>query len=169
VAHSTLAGALLFLVCGVVGAQRNSAGDSLKRAAPLPRPQLTALLFFLSGVAVAGMPPLSGFVGKTMLLQATSGMLAAPWVWTLILLTSFLSILVLARAGLLVFWSVRTREPAGQPNAAAGFAAPMLLLALVGALALAAEPVKRFTDATAAQLADTASYIELVLTMEGRP
>jgi multicomponent K+:H+ antiporter subunit D len=169
VAHSTLAGALLFLVCGIVAAQRGVAVDGLKRSAPIPRAQLTALLFFLAGIAVAGMPPLSGFVGKTMLLQATSGVLAAPWVWTLILVTSFLAILALVRAGLVVFWSVRMREPAGRPAGFRGFAAAMLLLACVAALAAGAEPVKRFTDATAAQLADTGSYIDAVLKTAGRP
>jgi multicomponent K+:H+ antiporter subunit D len=168
-AHSTLAGALLFMVCGLVGAQRGDAGDWLKRAAPLPRPQLTALMFLAAGAAVAGMPPLSGFVGKTMLLQASGGAAAAPWIWTLILATSFLAVLALARAGVVVFWSARSREPAGEAAGRSRFAGALLLLAAVVVLALAAEPVKRFTDATAEQLADPGGYTRGVLELGGRP
>jgi multicomponent K+:H+ antiporter subunit D len=169
VAHSTLAGALLFLVCGLVDVQRGAAGDYLKRAAPVARPQLTGLLFLFAGVAVAGVPPLSGFVGKTMLLQATGTAFAAPWIWSLILATSFLAILALVRGGLVVFWAARNSEPAGERAGASRFAAALLLLATVAALALVAEPVRRFTDATAAQLADSGSYVDAVLGTGGRP
>jgi multicomponent K+:H+ antiporter subunit D len=168
-AHSTLAGALLFLACGVVAVQRGAAGDALRPAAPLARPQLSGLLFLLGGVALAGVPPLSGFIGKTMLLQASSSSHAAAWIWAVILAASFVAILALVRAGLVVFWSPRLREPAGERPGLGRFAAGTLVLAGVVALAIVAEPVKRFTDATAAQLADGSQYVSAVLGTGGRP
>jgi multicomponent K+:H+ antiporter subunit D len=169
VAHSTFAGALLFLVCGLVAAQRGSTGDALRQGVALPHVQLSALLFLLAGVAVAGMPPLSGFLGKAMLLQASSTARAAPWIWLVILATSFFAILALVRAGLVVFWSPRAGSAAGARINAAGFASAMLVLLAVLVLAAAAEPVKQFTDATAAQLADSGSYIAAVLGTRERP
>ena len=169
VAHSALAGACLFLVCGAVAAQRGEAGDAIRPAVPLQRPQLTALLFLLAGVAMAGLPPLSGFLGKAMLLQATSAAHAAPWIWAVILASSFLAILALLRAGLVVFWSPRVSPPSGASAGASRLVAPVIVLSGVLALALGAEPVKRFTDATAAQLVDSGSYIAAVLGTGGRP
>jgi multicomponent K+:H+ antiporter subunit D len=168
-AHSTLAGALLFVACGVIAAQRGAAGDAIRRAQPLRRPQLTAALFLAAALAVAGLPPLSGFVGKAMLLQSSAQLDAMPWVWSLILTSSFLAVLALVRAGLVVLWSSQSAHPVGAPAGVARYAGAALLLCAVIALAVAAQPVKRYTDATAAQLGNAASYVSAVLAKGGRP
>ena len=167
--HSTLTGGLLFLVCGVVAWQRGAAGDGLRRAAQLARPQLSALLFLLAAMAVVGTPPLSGFIAKVMLLQASVGVRAAPWIWCVILASSFVAMLALLRAGVVVFWSVRSGPTQAAPTGVLRFGAPLLLALSLALLALAAEPVKRFTDATAAQLIDPAAYVARVLETPGRP
>ena len=169
VAHSTLAGALLFLVCGLVAGQRGSTGDVLRAAAPLPRAQLSALLFFLAALAVVGMPPMSGFLGKAMLLQASAAARTAPWIWSVILASSFLAMLSLLRAGLVVFWAPRADAASSADGGARAFAPAILLLLAVLALGFAAEPVKQFTDAAAAQLADSRSYVAAVLGSGVRP
>lgn len=168
-AHSTLAGALLFTVCGIVAAQRGELGDALQRGGRLARQQLTALLFLLAGITIVGLPPLSGFLGKTMLMQATARSPAAPWIWSLILLTSFLATLALVRAGLVVFWAARSRLPAAAAAGHGPVTAALLLFAGIAMLAAGAAPVKRYTDATAAQLADVAGYIGAVRATGGRP
>ena len=169
VSHSTLAGALLFLVCGAVAQQRGSLGDALRRGMPLAAPHATGLLFLAGALAVVGLPPLSGFIGKTMLLASTGQVRATPWIWGVILLSSFLALVALVRAGLVVFWSARTSLPAGERPGVRGFAAPTLLLAALLALAAGAEPVKQFTDATAAQLVQSRGYVDAVLRTGGRP
>lgn len=161
--NSTLVIAALFLLSELVGAQRGEVGERLEPAGPVAQPDLLGTMLLLLAASVIGLPPLPGFLGKLMILQAADGP-AAPWLWTVILLVGFLSLLGLARAGSLLFWAV---EP-GRSGGASG-ASPRLLLAtlsLLGAMLVmsaAAGPLKRYTDAAARQLADTAGAGRAVL------
>ncbi|MDZ4135660.1 MAG: monovalent cation/H+ antiporter subunit D, partial [Paracoccaceae bacterium] len=70
--HSTLATAVLFLVADLVLDRRGT--DSLRKALPpIAQNGLLAALFFAGAIAMAGMPPLSGFLGKLSVLDATRG------------------------------------------------------------------------------------------------
>jgi multicomponent K+:H+ antiporter subunit D len=82
-----------------------------------------------------------------------------------VLAVSFLTLIGLARAGSILFWSVL---PAGNQSGRSGTSsrlvlATLSLLALSLLLAVAASPLKRYTDAAAAQLADRAAYAGAVL------
>ena len=71
-----------------------------------------------------------------------------------------------ARAGSAIVWSARAAPPparAAEPAEWLALAATGAMLAGVVGLTLAAGPVMRFTDATAAQLSDPAPYVEAVL------
>ena len=103
VLHSTLAGAALFLLVDILVPQRGRAEDRLVPA-PLPHPALLGGLFFAAAIAIAGLPPLSGFLGKLMIMEASRGSDAAVWIWGTILATSLVAILAFARAGSAVFW-----------------------------------------------------------------
>ncbi len=168
-AHSTLAGALLFLVCGLVAVQRGDAADMLKRAAAPRSAQPTAFLFLIAAVTVTGIPPLSGFLAKAMLLQASVGDTATAWIWGFVLVTSFIAILALMRGGIVVFWMARVRREPGPAVPMPLIAAAVAMLAAVIALAVLAGPVKSFTDATASQLMQSEDYIRAVLSAGGRP
>ncbi len=168
-AHSTLAGALLFLVCGLVATQRGEMVDLLRRAAPLRHAQSSAVLFLIAAVAVTGIPPMSGFMAKAMLLQASVGESATPWVWSFILVTSFIAILALMRGGIVVFWMSRSRQSAGAGVPVPLLSATLALVTLVLGLAILAGPIKGFTDAAALQVVDTQSYVRAVLSQGGRP
>ncbi|WP_205665204.1 monovalent cation/H+ antiporter subunit D [Caldimonas tepidiphila] len=172
-AHSTLVIAGLFLLVELVGSQRGEMGDRLRPAAPLLQPVLLGLMMLLGAASVAGVPPLPGFLGKLMLLQSSTGSAAQPWVWTSVLLVGFLSLVGLARAGSILFWNVRSELPRGGGSACSAGASPKLVastvaLLLAGVLiAVAAGPIKRYTDDAAAQLADRAAYAHAVLGPEG--
>ena len=71
--HSTLAGAALFLLADLVARRRGGAGDRLVAAPPFAQLDLLAGLFFLAAIAAVGLPPLSGFVGKLLILEALAG------------------------------------------------------------------------------------------------
>jgi multicomponent K+:H+ antiporter subunit D len=163
--HSTLALAALFLLVEPIAAQRG--GDGL---APRPRVAQQALLgaaFAVCAVSIAGLPPLSGFVGKLALLQATGDLPATPVLWAALLGAGLAATIALARAGSALFW--KTAE-GGAPPAPASLAslAPMAaLLACGAALAIFAAPVQRYTDATARQLADWQRYAAQVLQESG--
>ena len=149
-AHSTLVVAALFLYNDALGKQRGTSGDALEPAAPLAQVPTMGILFTLAGAAIAGIPPFSGFIGKAMILQSTSGLTFASLLWAVILGTGFLSIITLARAGSLLFWKTLPASP--QAPAADGTPlSPMLFLLACGmVLVVFASPVKRYTDAAAA-------------------
>jgi multicomponent K+:H+ antiporter subunit D len=165
-AHSTLVIAALFLLVELVAAQRGDAADRLEPGAPVAQPVLLGLMLLLAAASSAGLPPLPGFIGKLMVLQASSGHAAQAWIWTVVLSVGFLTLIGLARAGSLLFWSVRP-ELAGTGNAAGAsprlLAATLSLLAAGVAMSVLAGPLKRYTDAAAEQLADRDAYARAVL------
>jgi multicomponent K+:H+ antiporter subunit D len=162
-AQSTLVIAALFLLSELVGAQRGEVGDRLESAGPVAQPALLGTMLLLLAASVIGLPPLPGFLGKLMILQAAQGPVM-PWLWTGVLLVGFFSLLGLARAGSILFWAV---EP-GRSGGAAG-ASPRLVLAtfalLAGLLAMtvAAGPLKHYADAAALQLLDREGAARAVL------
>jgi multicomponent K+:H+ antiporter subunit D len=102
--HSTLATALVFLVADLVSRRR--AHLRLDTAAAIARPGPIGALYFAAAIALAGLPPLSGFLGKLMLLDAWRDQAAV--IWPAILVSSFLMLIGLSRAGSLLFWKAST-------------------------------------------------------------
>ena len=160
--HSTLAGAALFLVVDLIGARR---GDLWLHPRPaMPGNGLVGVLFLATAVAVTGMPPLSGFVGKLLILQATAEAPAAIWIWTVVLLGSLVVIYGMTRAGSILFWKGYESGPApAAPAPGLDVAAIGLLLAGLVALTLCAGPATRLAEATALQLYDPSAYQDAVL------
>ena len=166
--HSTLAGAALFLVVDLVTRRRGS-GDL--RVAPVPFVQSGLLggLFLAAAVASAGTPPLSGFIGKLLVMDALRDDMVV--VWTMILVGSFLMILGFARAGSHVFWKSHASPDAHRhdPHGAEplAFTAVFALLAGLVALTVFAGPVTAWLDTTAQGLHDPSAYIGAVLARAG--
>jgi multicomponent K+:H+ antiporter subunit D len=163
--HSTLSGAALFLLADLVVAQRGRVADRLVPTPRLPHANLLAGLFFVAAMAITGMPPLSGFLGKLLILDATWRSPLAVASWAILLGTSLLVIVGFARAGSTLFWKVadRPRESSGP---AASIALPVTVIAgLLGAtvlLSLFAGPITRDLAATARQTRDIKAYVRAV-------
>lgn len=168
-ANSTLVIAGLFLLSELVGAQRGDVADSLEPASPVAQPQLLGLMLLLAAASVAGLPPLPGFIGKLMILEASASHAWAVAVWAVVLGVGFLTLVGLARAGSILFWNVRVDGPV--PGDAG--ASPRLVvatLALIGAgvaMSVFAAPLQRYTAAAALQLVDRAAYARAVLPEQG--
>ncbi len=175
--HSSFAGAALFLLADLIRRRRGRAGDRKDVIAALPDKAVPGLLFLVAAVSLAGLPPLSGFIGKLLLLEAVPAGTRTFWVWLLVLGTSFLMLVGLARAGTRLFWRVEpwpdaspekraAFTPAGElaraPSRPLETAATVLLLAYGVALVLAAAPVLDYTRATAEQLQAPGEYVEHV-------
>ena len=163
--HSVLAVAALFLLVELVATQRGESGDRLQPAAPVAQPVLLGIMTLLGAASVAGLPPLPGFLGKLMILESSALTPAHAWVWSVVLVTSVMTLVGLARAGSILFWNVL---PEGRhlihPGSSARLTRATLgLLSLSLALAVAASPLKRYTDAAALQLADRDAYAQAVL------
>jgi multicomponent K+:H+ antiporter subunit D len=157
--HSTFIAAALFLLADLIQRRRGRARDWLEIIAPMPAKTLLGILFLAAAVSVAGLPPLSGFLGKVMLMQSVPAEQAA-WVWTVILLSSFMVIAALARAGSRVFWRVEdvTEAPVA-PIRRVETLAVLLLLGLGVAMTVMAGPISAYTRAAAVQLLDAESVI----------
>jgi multicomponent K+:H+ antiporter subunit D len=164
--HSTVVIAGLFLLVELMAAQRGDAQDKLRPAAAVREPVLLGLMMIFGAASAAGLPPLPGFLGKLMILESSSGLPAQPWIWAVVLTVGFFTIIGLARAGVIVFWHVQPEEGEGNPGSGASLkllSAVWAFMALTLAMAVLASPVKRYTDATAHQLADQAAYARAVL------
>lgn len=160
--QSTLAVAALFLLAELIARQRGALGDTLKPG-PAPRqPAQLGGLFLLAAVTLAGLPPLSGFVGKLLILRSAIDQPGAAALWAVLLLSGLLLVVAFSRAGSQLFWKVSPALPGARHSALALLPAGLLLAACL-ALALAAAPVQRLTEATAAQLHAPAAYVQAVL------
>jgi multicomponent K+:H+ antiporter subunit D len=165
--HSTLAGAALFLLADLVARRRGGAVDRLVAAPPFAQLDLLAGLFFLAAIAAVGLPPLSGFVGKILILEALAD--SPHWVllWSVVLIGSLIALIGFARAGTVVFWKCeaeRDGRPIEQPSPdIAGICAVAVLVAGPVLLALFAGPTMSVMDATARQLFTPERYVEAVL------
>lgn len=162
--NSTLVIAGLFLLGEIVAAQRGPMAERLEPCSPVAQPALLGTMLLLAAASTAGLPPLPGFIGKLMLLEASLSHPLAATVWTVVLAVGFLTLIGLARAGSVLFWSVRPDVPGGSAGASAGLLVPTLsLLAMSVALSAFAAPVQRFTAAAATQLLDREAYARAVL------
>jgi len=109
--HSTLAGSAMFLVSGLIIEQRGKAEDRFVASRPMGQPALLSGLFFICAIALIGMPPLSGFIGKAFMLKAALEADEVLMVWPPILIASLASLIVLGRAGSTLFWRTKGDKP----------------------------------------------------------
>jgi multicomponent K+:H+ antiporter subunit D len=163
--HSTVAMAAMFLLADLVGRSRGERDDLLVGRGPVIPSATLAVLFFTGAVAAVGLPPLSGFLGKTLILDAALETDGAAWVWSIVLASSFVALLGLGRAGALLFWDVDGNATAGpaDPPRAADLAPAAGLLAVILFLTVAAGPVTDFVRNTAGDLLGREPYVGAVL------
>ena len=168
--HSTFAAGALFLIADLVAERRGVLRDRLVLAPRIAQGGLIASLFFIAAIGITGMPPLSGFIGKLLVLDGVRASAHATWFWALILSTSLIAIVGFSRGGSLLFWKVHALPaapaPARRPDALP-FVAVGGLLACLALLTLFAGPVHAWLELTAAQLYAPAGYIEAVLGTAG--
>ena len=169
--HSTLSGAALFLIVDLIAERRGRILDRLVPAPEIRQQNLLGGLFLLGAIAIVGLPPLSGFIGKLMILQASRGAEAMPWIWSVVLGMTLVMVLGFARAGSAVFWNIEpggasrrtARKLAGQTRRRLPLAVAGLLIAATAALAAFGGPVTLALGKTAEQTLDTRAYVRAVL------
>lgn len=162
-AHSTFILAALFLLADLIGRERGEVHDRLEPAPAVAQPALLGVLFLTAGVSVTGLPPLSGFVGKVLILSSALEVPSARWVFAVVLVAGLLSIVAVGRAGSTLFWSTSEGESTAGAVPRSAFAPPVILLLVAIAMAMFAGRVVDYATATAAQLVDPHGYIEAVL------
>ncbi|WP_296431579.1 monovalent cation/H+ antiporter subunit D [Yoonia sp.] len=171
IVHSTLAGAALFLISDLVRIGRGNL--NLTPQAPVAGAALTAGLFFVGAIAMAGLPPLSGFLGKLLVLDAAYGTDLMVWIWVIVLGSSLISILGFARAGSILFWKAQSvappeDAPVRMPPSTMSYVAVGGLISLLAAHTIFAGQVHGYTTVIAAQLFAPEPYITTVLETQGK-
>ncbi|QJD16394.1 monovalent cation/H+ antiporter subunit D [Paracoccus sanguinis] len=189
--HSTLAAAALFLVVDLIGGRRAGGSLWLRPMPPIAQGGIVGALFFAAAIGIAGLPPLSGFLGKLAILQASRHSDHTLLIWSVILVTSLIAIYGFARAGSTVFWRAHQHGPeparvvvapndqrplppkvepdeciqdlADAPAPWLALTATATLIAGMALLTVFAGPMMDYAQATARQLIDPAPYVEAVL------
>jgi multicomponent Na+:H+ antiporter subunit D len=118
-------------------------------------------LFLTGGLALAGIPPTSGFVNKMVLFR--SGIEAGEYAsLAAVALASILTLVYVVRAFQRIWWQPAAEGTEAKPGGDR-LLAPGILIAAVLALGLWPEPLLTLAQATAAWLADPQGYIVAVL------
>lgn len=156
--HSTLASAGLFLLADLIARQRGKAEDRFVRSRPFVQPKLMGFAFAILALALVGMPPLSGFVGKIMILQATQSSTQTMWVWPLILVGSLIALIAFSRAGTTLFWRHNGNSSTeAEPAKPLEIASIVLLLLMAPLLVIFGGVISEFTQEAAFYLHDIQS------------
>jgi multicomponent Na+:H+ antiporter subunit D len=159
--HHIVAITNLYLVSGIFLRMRRTTDfgqlGSLYRDYPA-----VALVAMVPVFALAGVPPLSGFVAKLAIVQASFAM-GAYWAGGIALFVGILSLLSMARLWDESFW-----KPAPPDADKAGPIWPMMLpivglAAITIGMSVAADPLARLTSRAAASLIEPEPYISAVL------
>ena len=164
--HNVVAKSALFLVAGIVEHERGT-GD-LDRLGALARERpIVAALFLVPALSLAGMPPLSGFVGKLLLVRA--GLEAGAWTVTAIaLLVSVLTLYSMSKIWIRAFWAPREVEAAAGPRAPLTMILPTAAVAAASVvLGVTGGPFVALSTDASLQLLDRDAYVAEVLAAGG--
>lgn len=127
--HSIIVMTALYLAAGMInnaaGSFRLSKSAGLYKASPL-----MSVFFFVLFLAVAGLPPFSGFLPKIMLVSASMEA-EFSWLAGTILVSGLLTTIAVSRVWLLVFWRNEapvSESPASESPATAGAPSSLALI-----------------------------------------
>lgn len=160
--HDMLAKALLFILGGLV-MQAAGTSDLRQMGGLIHRYPLMGGLFFITGLAIAGIPPFSGFPGKLLLIRG--GLTEGYYLLSAVsLVSSFLVLYSLLRIFMHAFWGEKNPEMDRIPPLDKKQLLPAAALSvLVVGIGLGAEHVYGWVSMAGDVLAHSHDYIDAVL------
>jgi multicomponent K+:H+ antiporter subunit D len=150
--HSTVACAAMFLLAGLIQQQRGQAEDRFVAARAMPQAGILGFIFALLAIGLIGMPPLSGFVGKALILQSVTKASQAIWVFPLILGGGLIALIALSRAGTSLFWRTSGDNTSALKGHPMQYLAIAILVVLLPLMVIFGGPVSDYTQMAAEQL-----------------
>lgn len=172
--HSTLVTAALFILADLIARQRGNIADRITAGPPLLQPRLLGVCFLVVAIAVIGMPPLSGFIGKVWLLKATINAQYTFVFWSLYLLASLAILFAVSKAGSTIFW--HHQDSLIEDNVAdvlapsrvhpAQVIALIILVCAAPLMSIFAGPLSEYATGAATQLHDFNNNINVILSGE---
>lgn len=159
--HSTLVTAALFLLADIIAHKRGPAADNFVPARPMRQRTLISLTFMAVAITVVGMPPMSGFIGKTLILVSaqTGGQQLAAW--SFILTGSLCALVGLSRAGTSLLWHTTGNKASAETASPLRMTALMLFVLSAPAMVVLAGPLTHALALTAGQLVTSAMEVAL--------
>ncbi|WP_428085938.1 monovalent cation/H+ antiporter subunit D [Candidatus Thioglobus sp.] len=173
--HSSLIAGGLFLLAGIITRGRGHFKDRFESGYALPSAVLIGSLFMFAAVAMTGMPPLSGFFGKVLILSAALDHQWAGLILAVVLVAGLIMIISMARSGSLLFYQTIDNETQNETNKPLADVKPVNRIAVIVVIGLFtispllvifAKPITTFTESAAKQQFDNKSYIEAVLSKQ---
>jgi multicomponent K+:H+ antiporter subunit D len=161
--HTTLVTGALFLIADLISTQRGKAEDRYVIARTMKHEKLIGIAFFIAALTALGLPPLSGFAGKILILQSAQGMMEMAWVWPVILLSGLACLIAISRAGTTIFWRSKGESSNDEPLSKLKLIAVALLLSASPLLVVFGGPVTDYTNLAAAQLHERSSSVGTML------
>jgi multicomponent K+:H+ antiporter subunit D len=124
--------------------------DQIVRSGPLSQARLLGAVFVISAIAAIGLPPLSGFVGKALLLQSAGRLAEQVWVWPALLISSLVALVAFSRAGSMFFWHVSSQAPSKGPTVRLSqLAAISMLLSAIVLMTIFADAILAYSQGAA--------------------
>lgn len=158
--HSTVAAGALFLIADQVRVQRGPAQDRFVISRPMPQAVVHGSFFFLAAIAVIGLPPLSGFIGKVLLLHATVGFEEQLWVWPVLLASSLVALIAFSRAGTSLFWHASGKTTAAEKARPTQILAIFILLTMTALMTVFAGPLVAYSERAANDIKHSTERIQ---------
>ncbi|MEM6711132.1 MAG: Na+/H+ antiporter subunit D [Pseudomonadota bacterium] len=161
IVHHIIVKANLFLVAGAI--RRASGTDDLKKTGGLLKshPWL-AVLFLIPALSLAGIPPLSGFWAKFLVIDASfKGEMG--WLAAVALFTGLLTLYSMMKIWMEAFWKVPAVERATPRRVPVFMSLPIAILAAVTlTIGFYAEPFVQFAEVASITLTDPGVYVAAI-------
>ncbi|WP_404399792.1 monovalent cation/H+ antiporter subunit D [Idiomarina seosinensis] len=164
--HSTFITAALFLVADLMAYERGKTASRIVSGKKMANHSTYAVMFFVAAIAIIGLPPLSGFVGKIMILDAAAASGQNFWLWGAVLAATLVMLVVVSRAGSTMIWHTLSGKASEQSAPLGKRIATGFLLLLTLLMTLFAQPIRQYTESAAQQLNDVERYPAFVLERE---
>ncbi len=159
--HSFIKSSLLMITGAISSRTYNKTAAIAEIGGVGKKLAFTGVLYFLGGMALAGVPPLNGFISKVALIQGGIG--TEQWlVIGLVVGAGIITLLYMTRTWQLIFQQppaegVKTKETGDSQLA------PTLLIAVCVVLGIYGSPLLNIASRTVSQLGDPQIYIRAVL------
>ncbi|EAQ30985.1 MULTISPECIES: monovalent cation/H+ antiporter subunit D [Idiomarina] len=161
--HSTVITGALFLLADVMAFERGKTASRIVTGKRMANHNTYAVMFLIAAIAIIGLPPLSGFAGKLMILQAAPVSTSGFWLWGTMLLATLVMLIMMSRTGSKMIWHTLQGKPNEQSAPIGKRVAIGMLLSLSLILTIFANPIRDYTDSVADELLDTQSYPTTVI------